>query len=133
MPSRSRVVRMMVTSDGGDDGGIVVGGGPDKEARTDDDGRFQLRGVRTNTEATIVTASAKGLESAKSDPLEVAPNEVKRGIDLVLVLAGKLEVSVFADGEPATEVIVTAYPEGESGRERQGQRTFDPAGWRGEF
>ncbi len=125
--SRSRVVRMMVTSDGGDDGGIVVGGGPDKEARTDDDGRFQLRGVRTNTKL-IVTASAKGLESAKSDPLEVAPNEVKRGIDLVLVLAGKLEVSVFADGEPATEVIVTAYPEGESGASDKAKRSIPQGG-----
>lgn len=125
--SSSRAVRMVIASDGGESDGVVFGSGPDKQVRTDEDGRFQLRGVRTNTKL-VVTASAKGLEDAKSEPLEVAPNEVKRGIDLVLVLAGKLEVSVFSGGEPATEVIVTAYPEGENGGSDKAKRSIPQGG-----
>ena len=121
-----RMVRMAIST-GGDDESIELGEGPDVQVRTDDDGRYQLRGVRTNTKL-VVTASAKGVEAAKSEPLEVAPNEVKRGIDLVLVLAGKLEVSVFSGGEPASEVLVTAYPEGENGASDKAKRTVPQGG-----
>lgn len=82
-------------------------GGDEPTARTDEDGRYALRGVQPGVKL-VVKAEAKGFRSAKSEELELGPNEVRSRVDLQLLQSGSIEVSVFRGGEPQAEGIVTA-------------------------
>ncbi len=112
---RQTMVRMMAfaSSDGGgsmislDDGGFAS-----VQARTDADGRYQLRGVAHDVELEV-HAEGKGLQPARSKPFQVAHDEVRRGVDLQLETAGQIEVlALRADGSPARNLLVTATYEG---------------------
>lgn len=106
------MMRMVIASDSGGTS-MLSGGAQAPEVFTDDDGRYSLRGVATEVKI-VVSADAKGMQQARSAPLSVGENELKRGVDLTLVAAGSLEVSVFrADGSPAQMVVVTATPTGD--------------------
>jgi hypothetical protein len=135
------VVRMVFA---GDNGGVgMIGGeGGAEDVFTDSDGRYTLRGVATDVKL-VVRAEAKGLQPAKSAPLELRENESKRGVDLALAEAGEIEISAFkADGSPAQMAIVTATPQGDlaASAERKtgfiqegGKTTLDglaPGSWR---
>jgi hypothetical protein len=108
-------VRMVIATEDGGEGGLqMFDGAPGApQARTDDDGRYSLRGVRTGVDL-VVRAEAQGLQPAKSEPFSVGDNEVKRNVDLSLATAGKIEVSAFRGGSPASMVVVTAFPDGGS-------------------
>jgi protocatechuate 3,4-dioxygenase beta subunit len=111
--TRVRGMRMIVANDDNGDGGMTMfSGDPSSvEVRTDDDGRYALRGVLTSVDL-VVSAESKGLQPARSEALQVAPNEIKRGVDLRLDVAGRVEVTAFKAGAPASMVIVMAFPEG---------------------
>jgi len=112
-PQARTAVRMMFATSGG---GLSMVGGDSAGAapvRTDSDGRYSLRGIATGA-PVVVRAEAERLQPGKSEPFQLAENEVKRGVDLRLESAGQLKVTVFkADGAPAQMAVVIAMPEGE--------------------
>lgn len=135
------MMRMVIANDGGGMS-MLSGGVAAPEVFTDEDGRYSLRGVISDA-PIVVTAEAKGMQPARSAPLEVGENEVKRGVDLALAAAGSVEVSVFrADGSPAQMVVVTAVPVGDGANpadrksgfiQDNGKTTVDglaPGSWR---
>lgn len=135
------MMRMVIASDSGGMS-VLSGGVAAPEVFSDEDGRYALRGVAADVKI-VVTAEAKGMQPARSAPLEVGVNEIKRGVDLTLAEAGALDVSVFkADGSPAQMVVVTATAEGDAARgverksgfiQEDGKTTLDglaPGAWR---
>lgn len=124
-----RTVSFFVQADGG--GNSVMFGSDSSgkvENRTDADGRYSLRGVQTDLELQIV-AEGKGVQKGRSETVEVAPDEVLRGVDLTLEAAGEIEVVARkADGSPAGSLIVTARFEGESGDDEPESKTGFIAG-----
>ncbi len=134
-------VRMVFATESG---GTAMLGGDDSgpEVFSDGDGRFSLRGVVTGVKL-VVRSEGKGLQPARSGPLELAENEIERGVELVMKQAGQAEVSAFrADGSPAQMVLITATPDGGAspGSDRKtgfiqdsGKTTLDgmaPGSWR---
>ena len=104
---------IMIADDAGDavmhSGGEL--GGP--ETRTDAEGRYSLRGVLPDVEL-VVTARGGDAQPARSEPFVVDPDEVERGVDLVLEAGGSLLVEArLPDGSPARMCMVTATYEGE--------------------
>ena len=111
-----RQMRMvMVTSSGdGEETVISDGSAPSTEARTDEDGFYQLRGVEADVDLQV-KASGGDFEPTSSEVLRVPAGSVEGGVDLVLKQAGKLAVVVSAsDGTPAANVMVSATFTGES-------------------
>ncbi len=107
-------VRMVFASDSGGLG-MIGGDGSSPEVFSDGDGRFSLRGVVTDAKL-VVRSEGKGLQPARSAPLELSENEVERGVELVMKQAGQAEVSAFrSDGSPANMVLVVAVPDGGAG------------------
>lgn len=103
-------MRFAMSTDGGDGDVEILGGSDSVQVRTDDDGRYVLRGVQSGVKL-VVKAESKGVQPASSEPLELAPNGIARNVDLVLAAAGRIEVSTFKDGAPAGMVLLQAYPE----------------------
>lgn len=105
---RTGAVRMVMAFAGGEgEESTMLLGGDEPTARTDEDGRYALRGVQPGVKL-VVKAEAKGFRSAKSEELELGPNEVRSRVDLQLLQSGSIEVSVFRGGEPQAEGIITA-------------------------
>lgn len=105
---RTGAVRMVMAFAGGEgEESTMLLGGDEPTARTDEDGRYALRGVQPGVKL-VVKAEAKGFRSAKSEELELGPNEVRSRVDLQLLQSGSVEVSVFRGGEPQAEGIITA-------------------------
>jgi protocatechuate 3,4-dioxygenase beta subunit len=75
---------------------------------TDGEGRYKLRGVTPGVGLNIV-ASSPGVQTARSDRIEVAPDQTLGNIDLVLKLGATVEVvTKRLDGKPASGCIVHA-------------------------
>jgi len=111
---RSGAVRMVMAFAGGEgEESTMLLGGDEPTARTDDDGRYTLRGVQPGVKL-IVKAESKGYRSAKSAELELGPNEVRSGVDLQLLQSGAIEVSAFEGGTALAQGLVTARRVGES-------------------
>lgn len=86
--------------------GGALGG---KSTKTDDGGRYELRGVQGGTRL-LVRATAKGHAPAESPPVEVAVGGTQDGVDLQLLRAGRVKVTmankaafVFASAERLDE------------------------------
>ena len=110
---------IMVNED--DDGSSVSFGDDvvDGRIRTDADGNYSLRGVPANEKLVIVAAGAF-FEETQSEPVTVVENGVRSGVDLVLPMAGKLQVYVVdAEGNPAGMCMLIA--------EYQGSQEVDPS------
>jgi protocatechuate 3,4-dioxygenase beta subunit len=89
-------------------GSITIGDELGEATRTDADGYYSLRGV-TPDQDLVVRAVGEGAQPAESEPVRVAPNEVKKGVDLELEPAGAVRVEAFAaDGAPAELAMVRA-------------------------
>ncbi len=101
---------------GGDDEGesVTMGGGSaGKRVRSAEDGTYRLRGVPADVEL-IVKADAKFFEAAQSESVHVAPDQVRREVDLSLEGAGQIEVSVTApDGSARGMCMCIATFQGE--------------------
>lgn len=100
------VVRMVMSVGGDSEDSSIVMGGDDISVRTDEDGRFALRGVQPGV-GLVVRAEKPGLRSAKSETMELGPNEVRTRVDLQLLQSGRIEVVAFRGGEPVGEALVT--------------------------
>lgn len=92
--------------------------GAARSVKTDDQGRYELRGVQPGTQV-VVRATAKAFAGAQSEPLEVATNGERDGVDLQLLAAGKVRVTMndpkaFASAQArlldATGEIVRGVP-----------------------
>ena len=64
-----------------------------RRARTNADGEYALRGVATSQPLTVA-ASGRFVIPDRVDGLEVAPDEIRRGVDFVLKRAGDLRVAL---------------------------------------
>jgi hypothetical protein len=96
---------------------VAAFGGNARGVKTGDDGRYELLGVQPGS-SVQVRASSKAFAAAASEPFEVAANTVREGVDIRLLAAGKVRVTVAeappfssaqarllgADGEPVRGV-----------------------------
>jgi len=88
-------------------------------ARTDEQGRFTLRGVESDVDL-VVRVDAKDCEPTASDPLSVALGQTRRGVDISVAPAGRIKVKIVpAPGSSPGPCLVTAeyldtQPEGKS-------------------
>ena len=130
---RSMAVFRTMDASGGGAEIISMGDEMGDAVTTDSDGRYSLRGVQPDVEL-VVRASGPGVQPLTSDPVVVAPDSVRGGVDLVLEAGGNLSVEVFqADGTKADFAVVRAnyldeVPEGESDAGAQDQFSLAQAG-----
>lgn len=75
------------------------------DARTDEDGRFELRGVRTD-EAILIRAKASGYSGGVSEKLVIRAGGTLDGIELRLLAAGRIAIRIT--GEVVTMGAVRA-------------------------
>lgn len=112
-----REVRMVFTiATDGDEGQTFFSTGDDggAEAETDEDGRYQLRGVVPDVDLLVEVRGAR-FEVTRSESFQVDPDGVRSGIDVVMRQAGSVDVSVVsADGAPAGNALVEARFVGET-------------------
>jgi hypothetical protein len=94
-----------------DSEGEAVSFGPDGGTApvvTDGEGRYRLRGVTPSVGLNVV-ASAPGAQEARSDRIELAPDQTRGGVDLVMKLGATVEVVTRrADGTKGSGCIVHA-------------------------
>ncbi len=67
--------------------------GAARSVKTDDQGRYELRGVQPGT-PIVVRATAKAFAGAQSEPFEVAASGERDGVDVQLLAAGKVRVTM---------------------------------------
>lgn len=98
--------RMVMMDDSG--GGVVDSGQFGERALTDEHGDYTLRGVASDTDL-VVKAEGDAVQPGESSPVRVAPDQVKKGLDLTLEPAGSIRVEATqADGSPARFQLVQA-------------------------
>lgn len=106
-----RIVSVM--GSGPDDGEGVVydsAGAMGSAAVTDEEGRYSLRGVESDTDL-VVRVTAKEAQPKASEPFQVAPGGTRSGVDVTVAPAGKLLVKVVAaDGSKGGPCLVQAEP-----------------------
>jgi hypothetical protein len=79
---------------------------------TDADGRYRLRGVTPDVEL-VVKATGDRIQPAQSEPLTVAPDQVKNNVDFSAAAGGAVAVeATLADGAPARFCMVRATYQG---------------------
>jgi len=110
-----RTVRMVAIAVDGDGGTMVSMTGPEQpEVRTDEEGYYQLRGVR-NEWPLLVKVTGEGFAPERSETLELEDAETRRGVDLVVKPAGVIEVTLTRpDGTPASGFLARGSYLGEA-------------------
>ncbi len=99
LPERGGERGLAVLDFGGD--AAFFGGERAADARTDADGRYSLRGVKPD-EPLTVRVSGGSIQPLSTEDLELAPGEVRGGVDFAVASAGSVRVVVErADGTPA--------------------------------
>ncbi len=68
-------------------------GAGSREARTDAQGQYVLRGLIENS-GLFVFCQGDEVENKSSDPIVLAPGEIRRGVDFVLRRAGRIRVEI---------------------------------------
>ncbi|MDP6410040.1 MAG: carboxypeptidase-like regulatory domain-containing protein [Planctomycetota bacterium] len=108
---------------------MTIGAGEgDATATTDPQGRYRLRGVASGLELEV-KASIAGRQSARSEPLNLAADETRSRVDLVLPGAGSIRLSVVdAGGRPASFCMTEATFAGEEELEVADVSQFIQAG-----
>jgi hypothetical protein len=76
-----------------------------REARTDAQGQYVLRGLVENT-PIVVGSAGDEVEHAQKDPITLAPGEVRQGVDFVLRRAGRVRVELAGDLAEGTWYLV---------------------------
>ncbi|MBL8858560.1 MAG: carboxypeptidase regulatory-like domain-containing protein [Planctomycetes bacterium] len=99
----------MVTDAGEGGESVVFGnGGNAPSVKTDAEGRYRLRGVTPDMGLQVV-ASARDYQTERSERVELAADQVRSGLDLVLKQGGSIEVSVRRrDGGAVLGAILNA-------------------------
>ena len=109
----TRAFAITMVSDGGDVAMSSAGPGGAESVRTDEEGRYRLRGVSADVEL-VVTAEGDRVQPAKSEPVTVRPDETKGNVDLEMQLGGAVQVELLeADGAPGRFCLVTATYQGD--------------------
>ena len=111
-PSEGRSSSMvsMFISDGGDTA-ITVGGATTDPARTNANGEYSLRGVASDRPIQVRATHASSAP-VTSKELELGPGEVRRGIDLEMLPAGKLRVVLNGAPEDTFFLVHANYLDG---------------------
>ncbi|MCP3914127.1 MAG: hypothetical protein GY711_01060 [bacterium] len=109
---RGQFVIAMIEDDG-DDAAVFTNVGGAASTKTDEDGRYELRGVAVDTDLYI-EARAQGYEPKTSDDFQVAPGELRRGVDVHLSKGGTIVVKVSGGEEEAFGPMVRAEFIGET-------------------
>lgn len=114
---------MMV--DGGGGAMSFSSGDPEGESvRTDEDGRYLLRGVTPNVEIVVETQSPK-YQKAKSDPIIVGDDQTRRDVDIDVFEAGSLKIfTVDGAGDPLPHCTLTLEFAGEADPMPDTERSF---------
>jgi protocatechuate 3,4-dioxygenase beta subunit len=130
-----RARALIMRADNGSTSGDIITLGDDvgDSTRTDADGHYSLRGVATDVDL-VVRASGEGVQQGESEPVTVAPDQVRRGVDLKLEASGDVLVeATTAAGTPAEFVVVRAtyqddVPEGSGSSGGEPQFSFLQSG-----
>ena len=98
----------------GSDGGstITVGGDDVDPSTTDADGRYRLRGVAVDEDLRVV-AKLGGSAPAETELFLVADGQVKRGVNLEMQPAGKVQVTLGGFVENQFVMVTGRYLEGD--------------------
>ncbi len=64
-----------------------------QQAKTDSSGLYVLRGLVENT-GLVVSCQGDEVENKSTDPITLAPGEMRRGVDFVLRRAGRIQVEL---------------------------------------
>jgi protocatechuate 3,4-dioxygenase beta subunit len=117
-----REIQMLSIVAGSDGESYSIGDGVGAPpAVTDADGRYKLRGVAPDV-ALQVVASAPGAQTTRSEPVTLAADQTRSGVDLVLKMGATVEVVTRRpDGTKASGCIVHARPVGDDGAEPKTQ------------
>ena len=119
-PQGRAMVSFVVAGSDDEDGAAFIGGapgGPDT-ARTDEDGRYLLRGVQPGA-TLVVEAAAKGLDRTRSEELVLAAGDRREDVDLAFVQTGSLVIVVEGADGPLIAIMTRR---GESAREPRIER-----------
>lgn len=111
---RPVAIAVMAFSDGSGSSVVSLGGpGGGLGVETDAEGRYSLRGVLADAKLQVV-AEGSAVAPTRSEPFEVAVNELLRDVDLVAEPAGSLRVEALrAGGAPGRNLLVLARFTGE--------------------
>lgn len=90
-PSNAFIVSMLMGDAG--ESSITVGGDAADPSLTNMNGEYSLRGVLTDVPLRV-KVDHQGNAPVQSEEFEVGPGQVKRGVDLQLLAAGKLHVTL---------------------------------------
>lgn len=114
--------------DDGAGGSVIQGGEAGKPVLTDAEGRYQLRGVLSGVDL-LVKAEGDTVQPGQSETFEVAADQVRRNVDLVLEEGGAIDVvAEAADGSPARMCFVQASYGGEDATDVQPKFSFIQSG-----
>lgn len=105
-PSTTRAVSMFI-SDGGDSA-ISVGREATDSTTTNSNGEYSLRGVAADRPIQVRATHATSAP-VTSKELELGPGEVRRGIDLEMLPAGKIRVTLDAVEEDTFILVRATY------------------------
>lgn len=105
-----RMVSLNMVSTGSGGGSVVTMGGDSVTDRplTDEDGFYELRGIRSGIPVQVVV-DAPMSEEARSEEFELASEEVREAVDIEVQPAGAIRVVVTdTEGRPAGMVLIAA-------------------------
>ncbi len=104
---------VMMTSDSDGESMSFGDGAGTPPVVTDAEGRYRLRGVSPSVGLNVV-ASAPGAQDARSERIELAPDQTRTNVDLVMKLGATVEVVTRRpDGSKGSGCIVHARPVGD--------------------
>lgn len=108
----TRMMFAFALDDGGGETVTIGDGSAAPPSTTDADGHYVLRGVAAG-KPLVVRAETKDWQPGRSERVEVAPGENKKGVDFTLERGGKLEIEALdAADKPVRMALVTATPQG---------------------
>ncbi|MEM9798864.1 MAG: carboxypeptidase-like regulatory domain-containing protein [Planctomycetota bacterium] len=103
-PTTVGVAVVMTSDDSGGTSMITTGGELGNEVRTDEDGRYSLRGVEAEVELQVVV-SADGWDDARSERFEVGEGVTRGGIDVDLEQPGSIVIEIEGGAEGAMAML----------------------------
>jgi len=127
---RTSVMRMVVADGGGGAMSFTMGEQEGEPARTDAEGRYQLRGVTPDVEIYVETAH-DSFQEARSEPVTVGADQTRRGLDIEVFEAGSVElVVVDGAGDPMSFCLLDLEYRGASEEPVDPETTFVGEGGR---
>lgn len=123
-PRRATAMRMVMSDGSGGAMTMSVGEEEGEAAKTDDKGRYVLRGVTSDIELIVETSSSR-FQKGKSEPVIVGANQTRRDVDIEVFDAGSLKIfAVDASGDPVAHCLLTLEYAGEADPMPENARSF---------